>query len=251
MAQTEPSLVCAKFCWRYLSNGYIESMQQTEKKGRVPGFWIALLVMILLTGGVLVAYNYMLFRKDMLAKARNIPPIKELPEFQLTANDGQLFTKSDMQGKVWLANFIFTRCPGPCLTLSGRMAEWQKKIADMPDVGLLSVTVDPDYDTPQILNEYGQRFGAQPDKWRFLTGNPEPLLDLIRKGFMLTVAEQKDPQLIETEGSIIHSTRVVLIDQNAMIRGYYDTESPEAMEKLSGDIEHLLDQYGGDKEVAE
>ncbi len=219
-------------------------MHEVEKKGRIPGFWIALAVMLFITGGVLVAYNYMLFRKDMLAKARNIPPIKEVPAFQLTAADGSSFTKSDLQGKVWLTNFFFTRCPGPCLTLSGRMAEWQSKVADMPGVGLLSLTVDPEYDSPEVLREYAAGFAANPDKWHFLTGDPDKLMTLIRKGFLLTVADQQDPELIATEGAIIHSTRLVLVDQNAMIRGYYDTESPEAMEKLSGDIEHLLDQYG-------
>lgn len=208
------------------------------------GFWIALLVMVLVTGGVMVAYNYMLFRKDMLEKARNVPPIKELPEFRLTLEDGEDFGREDMRGRVWLAGFFFTRCPGPCLTLTNRMAEWQGRLADMPGTGLLSFTVDPGHDSPEVLGEYAERFGADPAKWRFVTGPPADQLDLIRKGFMLTVADQKDPELAETEGAIIHSTRLVLVDQNAMIRGYYDTESPEAMDKLMGDIRHLLDQYG-------
>ena len=225
---------------------HVLAMQDSsdDKRRRIPGFWIALAVMFLLTGGVLVAYNYMLFRKDMLEQARNIPPIKELPEFQLTAADGGAFGKRDLRGRVWLAGFIFTRCPGPCLTLTSSMADWQRRTAGMDGVGLLSLTVDPQYDTPEVLAAYAADAGARPGKWRFLTGEPARQLELIRKGFMLTVAEQQDPELIESEGAIIHSTRLVLVDQNAMIRGYYDTASPEAMDKLMGDIEHLLAEYG-------
>lgn len=211
---------------------------------RVPMSLIFGMVLILLTGGVLVTYNYALFRSGQLGKARNIPPIKQLPAFVLVDENGEPFAREDMAGKVWLADFIFTRCPGPCLRLSEILSGWQRKVEEYDDVQLVSFTVDPGYDTPEVLTQYAARFNARPGKWKFITGPPDAQLDLVRDGFMLMAAEQKDPERAKTEGAIIHSSHIVLVDQNAMIRGYYQSDSPEAMEKLMGDVLHLLKQGG-------
>ncbi len=214
---------------------------QLKQRVRMPN-WLKWFIIISFVGGIVVAYNYSLVRARMMKDARNIPPVKELPAFSLTDQNNRTVTKADLLGDVWLANFIFTRCPGPCTTLSKTMAGFQDKLAQTPGVKIVSITVDPEHDTPEELAAYAARFQADPERWLFLTGPKEELLPLILKGFMLPVADN-EPERVETEGLFIHSTRVVLIDPKGMIRGYYDTESPQAVEKLFGDIPFLRDQY--------
>ncbi len=211
--------------------------KQTKAKSNASlAIWLFVIAMV---GGLLVGYNYMRFRTEMLREARNIPPIKEISPFKLTNQYGETLMVEDLQGKVTLMNIIFTRCPGPCPKLSQDMAEWQEKVKDLEDVQLISVTVDPEYDTPEVLAKYAESYGAIQGKWHFTTGNKDEILRMVRKDLLLVV--QNNPEeAVEEHGLFIHSTRIVLVDKRGMIRAYYDAESPEAMEKLEGDIQHLL-----------
>jgi protein SCO1/2 len=166
--------------------------------------------------------------------SRSIPSHGAVPDFQLTNQDGRPFGKADLTGKVWIAGFIFTVCPGPCPMISSRMSDLQKPLRDT-DVHLVSFTVDPETDTPAVLRGYADKLKAQPGRWDFLTGPKAALYDISQNGFKLGVSEDGGEA-----GTPVHSTRLVLVDRKGMIRGYYDALAPDAVTKILADANHLL-----------
>src|SRR6266852_6015492 len=114
-------------------------------------------------------------------------------DFSLTARSGKVIQRADLSGKVWIAAIIFTRCTGPCAQVSGSMANLQQDMASNKDVVLVSFTVDPEFDTPQVLDKYAQRYGADPERWLFLTGERDKLYRLIRTSFLLGVERNEGP----------------------------------------------------------
>jgi protein SCO1/2 len=200
--------------------------------------WLIWVILFAVVGGILVAYNYAVFRREMMRRAHNIPPIRDVPPFRLQERSGEFVEDRQLRGKVWVADFIFTRCPGPCKLLSDRLASLHREWGHADDVRFLSFTIDPEHDTPEVMREYAERFGADPARWLFLTGDPVEMQRLVAKGFLLPVTPQ-EPDKVEEEGLFIHSTRLMLVDKEGRIRAYYDSESPEAMAKLRSDIEFL------------
>ena len=165
---------------------------------------------------------------------RTITSYGKVPQFQLTNQNGRSFGSDQLKGKIWIADFIFTMCPGPCPMISTRMSELQKPLKNT-DVHLVSVSVDPEHDTPEILRGYAEKLQAEPQRWDFLTGSKEAIYNLSRNGFKLAIADGGT----ET-GSPVHSTRVILVDRRGEIRGYYDILAPDAITKLLADTNHLL-----------
>jgi protein SCO1/2 len=159
-----------------------------------------------------------------------LPVLGEVPPFSLTSEANQPFGRESLDGKVWVADFIFTSCPGPCPRLSSLMHQVQQSITGMPDVRLVSFTVDPKRDTPAVLTEYAARFHAQPERWHFLTGSQETLNRLTLTDFKLG----------SVDGSMIHSTRFVLLDRRSRIRGYYGTSDENPVQQLVRDIKRVL-----------
>jgi protein SCO1/2 len=167
-------------------------------------------------------------------RQRSIQSYGTVPIFQLTNQDGQAFGSAQLRGKIWIADFIYTTCPGPCPMISSRMSELQKPLANT-DVHLVSFTVDPAKDTPEVLRGYAKKLQAQPGRWDFLTG-PQPIIyELSRDGFKLAVSDGHDDA-----GIPVHSTRMILVDRRGNIRGYYDAAEPDAITKLIADATHLL-----------
>lgn len=157
-----------------------------------------------------------------------------VPEFQFTNQDGQSFGSVQLKGKIWIADFIFTSCPGPCPIISSRMSEMQRPLEDS-DVHLVSFTVDPETDTPEVLRGYAERLKARPGRWDFLTGSESALYSFIKDGFKLAVSDGADEL-----GVPVHSTRAALVDRRGKIRGYYDLTAPDAVTNLLADTTHLL-----------
>jgi protein SCO1 len=157
-----------------------------------------------------------------------------VPEFSLTERSGKTVTRQDLAGRVWIADFIFTNCGGTCPLMSEEMRKLQDALP--PETRLVSFTVDPARDTAEVLARYAQKFGADEDRWWFLTGDKQTLYDLSIKGFKLA--------LDETGGTptepITHSTRFVLVDRSGMIRGYYGGTEDEELKRLSADAKTLL-----------
>ena len=165
---------------------------------------------------------------------RAVQSYGSVPTFQLVNQNGQAFGSNQLAGKIWIADFIFTACPGPCPMISSRMSELQKPL-EKTDVHLVSFSVDPEKDTPEVLRGYAEKLHAQPQRWDFLTGPKAAIYDLSKNGFKLGVSDGS-----EEVGVPVHSTRMVLIDRHGQIRGYYDALAPDAVTKLLADTSHLL-----------
>ena len=157
-----------------------------------------------------------------------------VPAFQLVNQNGQPFGSAQLAGKIWIADFIYTTCPGPCPMISSRMSELQKPL-EKSDVRLVSFSVDPEKDTPQVLRGYAEKLQADPARWDFLTGPKSAIYKLSHDGFKLAVSDGSDER-----GIPVHSTRMVLVDRHGQIRGYYDATEADAVTKLLADTNHLL-----------
>ena len=144
-----------------------------------------------------------------------------VPPFSLTERNGKTITNHDLDGKIWVADFIFTTCPGPCPLISASMARLQSKLAGDPRVQLVSFTVDPQDDTPSVLSAYANQLGADPQRWWFLTGPEKSLYDLIRNGFYQTVQDNHGQTLEPGQFVVSHSTYMALVDAHGVKRGFY------------------------------
>lgn len=157
-----------------------------------------------------------------------LPEIGQVPRFQLTAADGAGFdSAARLDGHVWVADFFFTSCQGPCPRMSTYMLRVQQATLKTPDVQLVSFTVDPANDTPARLSEYARRFKADPARWHFLTGPPEALARIADQTFHLGG--------MGTE----HGTRFAVVDRRGRIRAYYEISNPDSFNDLVRDIARL------------
>ncbi len=160
-----------------------------------------------------------------------LPSYGVVPDFTLTDQTGAPFTSASLARQVWVADFIFTNCPGPCPRMSSQMHQVEAALADRDGVRFVSFTVDPARDTPPVLAEYARHFEATPGKWFFLTGAARDLDRMSRGVFMPgNVGRSRE-----------HSTRFALIDQSSRIRGYYLTSEPDAIPHLIADAKRLLE----------
>jgi protein SCO1 len=164
----------------------------------------------------------------------NLPSYGVVPDFNLTDQTGKTFTSKDLEGKVWVANFIFTTCQGPCPRMSAQFRQIQKNTGEPEGLRFVSFTIDPARDTPEVLAEYAKRFGANAGRWVFLTG-PQPELNKLSTGPF---------HAGEIDGSLTHSTRFALVDRQGRIRGYYDSSDPEKIQELVRDIGALVQVRG-------
>ncbi len=167
-------------------------------------------------------------------RQRTVSSYGTVPPFQLVNQNGQAFGSAQLIGKIWIADFVYTTCPGPCPMMSSRMSELQKPL-QKTDVHLVSFSVDPEKDTPQVLRGYAEKLQADPARWDFLTGPKSAIYKLSHDGFKLAVSDGSQEQ-----GIPVHSTRMVLVDRHGQIRGYYEATEPEAITKLLADTNHLL-----------
>jgi protein SCO1/2 len=170
-----------------------------------------------------------------LAACRREPPLPtfgQVPAFQLTAQTGQPFERASLDGKVWVVDFFFTTCTGPCPRMSAQMRQVQNATASLPDVRLVSFTVDPARDTAPVLAGYARRFRAQDGRWFFLTGETATLHRLARDTFKLN----------SVDGSLVHSTRFVLVDRKGQIRGYYTSSDDDFLPRLLRDVRRVEEE---------
>lgn len=169
------------------------------------------------------------------------PVLLAAPEFELIDQSAESFGTRQLKGKVWIANFVFTRCAGPCPVMTSHMAALQFELAGHPqwnDIRLLSISVDPDYDTPAVLAERARIALADPEHWRWLTGARQQVWTLISEGFKLPVGEDAaNPDM-----PILHSQKFVLVDRRGNIRGYYDALTEYGREDLTRHLQQVLDE---------
>ena len=163
------------------------------------------------------------------APVKPLPVLGQIPQFELTAQTGRPFDSHSLDGHIWVVNFIYTTCPGPCPMMSHQMHGIQSSTAATPEVKLVSFTVDPANDTPGALAEYAKHFAADPARWTFLTGDIARLNDLGLNAFKLN----------PVDGNLDHSTRFVLVDEQRRVRGYYLSSDDEFPKQLLKDIRTL------------
>ena len=178
--------------------------------------------------GVLGALAWSRLRPPAPVPKTPPPSYGAAPSFFLTDQEGRSFDSGSLQGRVWIADFIFTSCAGTCPGMSAKMADLQQRLP--PEIPLVSISVDPKRDTPPVLAEYALRYAARPGRWFFLTGPEEEIRRVAQQGFHLGMAEGGSP-----EEPVIHSIRFVLVDRAGQIRGYYDSSEPPQLEKLVRD----------------
>lgn len=159
-----------------------------------------------------------------------------LPAFTLTDQRGQSFGSRELAGKIWVADFIFTSCQGVCPLLSERMAEIGKRARHLgPDFHLVSISVDPERDTPARLAEYGARYGANAIAWSFLTGPEQAIQATVVDGFKVGAGKERGPGAAADGGpgfwEIFHGENLVLVDRQLRIRGYFPATA-EGIDKL-------------------
>jgi cytochrome oxidase Cu insertion factor (SCO1/SenC/PrrC family) len=170
-------------------------------------------------------------------EAKELDDLGAVPSFRLTERSGRTVSRDDLLGAPWVASFVYTRCEGPCPMLTGRMASLAERAAKR-DVRLVSISVDPEHDTPEALRAYAERYDAPPDRWLFLTGETEEIRRLVRDGFHLALAEASDGAGAHG-GPLTHSTRVVLVDGDGRIRRYYLDGADPWVDEVLADLEAL------------
>ena len=180
--------------------------------------WGGLLITIL---ALLTAFVVLPFR------SKPLPVLGSLPEFSLTDQNNQSLTLASLRGNVLLADVIFTRCAGQCPVMSAHMQAIQDGLpAELP-VKLVTLTTDATFDTPEVLKKYAARYGARDGRWIFLTGSKAALRHATVDGLKLGVMDKPPGDRDNADDLFIHSQKLVLIDQNGQIRGYYDGETAE------------------------
>lgn len=162
-----------------------------------------------------------------------------VPPFSLTERSGRRVTLDDLAGRVWIADFIFTRCGGPCPRMTGSMARLASEFASSSDVRFVSFSVDPENDTPAVLDAYAKSYGADPERWLFLTGDPDAIRTLCHDGFRLGFAAAP-PGEAAPGAEVAHSTRFVVVGRDGRIAGYYDDEDADSMRRLRETVADLL-----------
>lgn len=238
---------------------------------RRPLLW-GLLVLLVTTGGGLAAWPSLggwVARTVGLATTSDqtqgalekLEVYGQVPDFSLVERSGRRVTLADLLAKVWIVNFFYTECADTCPLQSANMSRLQADFAEEPDVRLMSISVDPEHDTPEVLSEYAERFRADPERWLFLTGPRDVIYRLAIEGFRLGVVDrgEKAQRKIDERGAwyrprsawahpvpnpkrkpIIHSSRFVLVDRQAQIRGYYHGVDWESLERLRPNVRILL-----------
>jgi len=157
-----------------------------------------------------------------------------VPDFSLTERSKRTITQKEFAGQVWVADFIFTHCAGICPAMSDNMRKLQDRLPK--EVRLVSFSVDPQNDTPEVLTEYANRYHADPNRWLFLTGDFDAIQKLSMGGFKLALDSSSGTE----QEPITHSSRFAVVDKTGQIRGYYGTEEPDALDRLAADIKNLL-----------
>ncbi|HLH53249.1 MAG TPA: SCO family protein [Verrucomicrobiae bacterium] len=161
------------------------------------------------------------------APRQALPDYGAVAEFMLTNQDGQAVSLRDLAGKVWVADIIFTRCPGPCLKMTQQMRDLQNALPQSSSVKLVSLTTDPDFDTPKVLKTYAQRFGADPSRWLFLTGAKRQIAALAIDSLKLTALEKNAEERQSPNDLFVHSTIFVAVDKHSHLRGIFETSGED------------------------
>jgi len=176
-----------------------------------------------LTTALLLLASLLAVLKVRAGFGKPLPVICQVADFTLTNQNGRVISLKELRGRPWVADIIFTRCAGPCLKMSRQMSELQQAIPAGSSAKLISLTTDPEFDTPAVLKTYSDRFGANPSRWWFLTGTKQQIAALATDSLKLTAIEKKPEERQSPADLFIHSTIFVIVDKHGQVRGVYET----------------------------
>jgi protein SCO1/2 len=197
------------------------NMSRTKLKFGNLTLWLLIVFMMAALAAIVIR---------MAQKSRAIlPEYGKVPEFRLEHYKGGHFSESDLRGKLFVVDFIFTRCPSACPIMSAKMSKLYQLYRHSNKVKFVSITVDPDHDTPETLQRYALEHNITDDRWIFLRGTIKDVVALSEKGFMLPADNLP----------MGHSVKFVLVDQNGMIRGYFNALEDSSIELLKIKIKEL------------
>ena len=186
-------------------------------------------ILIILTGFVLfLTFAVYSFKKEM--SRPKLPELNFVRQFELTDSAGKTFNSGELKGKAWIADFFFTTCADVCPMMTKHMAQLSRTFEAVKGVHFVSISVNPEHDSPEVLSKYAQKLNVPLDQWHFLTGERETITKLMTEDFK--IGSKEEP--------IFHSTFFVLVDRNSYIRGYYDGTQKPSIEKLFKDVARLL-----------
>jgi cytochrome oxidase Cu insertion factor (SCO1/SenC/PrrC family) len=274
----------------------ISAPQQEGSQERLPHILLWVVLSLVLVGVVslgvwsLVADKALQYPWESWSPAQ-LPVYGVVPDFALTDQRGRAVRRRSLEGTVWIASFIFTNCPDECPLMTAEMARLQSDLAHLADFRLVSISIDPERDTPAVLSQFAAQLNADPERWLFLTGDKRAIYHLAKEGFRLGIANPADlspsspvkgnsargsggsgnppPSRVGwvTRGlqllpdslpflepaaafadhgranNTLHTTRFVLVDRLAQIRGYYESRDHAALERLRQHLQ-LLFQNG-------
>jgi protein SCO1/2 len=192
----------------------------TETPQQLPRtLWIGILLLLVV---LCLAYALSLMELHR-AHQRALPVLNPVAGFTLTNQDGRATTLADLSNHVWIADIIFTRCAGPCPVMSQQMKSLQDALPQTSRARLVTLTTDPDFDTPPVMKKYGERFGADFNRWMFLTGTKAEIAGLAGDSLKLSAVPVKPEDRKNDADLFIHSTIYVVVDQRARLRGVFET----------------------------
>ena len=189
----------------------------TERLSRTIWVGVGLLIVILATSFVLSQLE------GKRRPALTLPVIGPVADFVLTNQIGQRVTLADLRGQPWVADVIFSRCGAPCPRMTKQMASLQAALPAESRAKLVTLTTDPEFDTPEVLQKYATRFNAHPDRWHFLTGAKKEIAALGIDSLKLTAIEKKPEERTDADDLFIHSTIFVVVDKQGRLRGAFET----------------------------
>lgn len=187
-----------------------------------------LTIILSLATGLFIFFTIYFFRLE--TRPKELPVLGEVVDFNLQDSQSKPFALSSLAGKTWVVAFIFTTCGDVCPVMTRNMASLHRSYALRDDVAMVAVTVNPEYDDPKVLTEFARKQNADTERWHFLTGTREAITELMLKTFKIGSMEEP----------IFHSTKFVLVDKKARIRGYYDGMDTQEVQKLFKDIAYTL-----------
>jgi protein SCO1 len=159
----------------------------------------------------------------------------KIPSFSLTSQNGEPVTDKTFDNTLYVADFFYTKCPNVCPKMSSQLSRVQEAFEDVPMVKILSHSIDPDYDTVKVLNDYASMYGAKEGKWYFATGSKKEIYNLARNAYFVSATTGTGG-----EEDFLHSEKFVLVDKDKHIRGYYDGTNQEDVDRLILEIKVLL-----------
>ncbi len=172
-----------------------------------------------------------------------LPVLRTISSMDLVDQEGEPVNLQTFRGQPWFANIIFTRCPGPCARMTQKMRQLQEALpAEASEVQLVSLTTDPDFDTPEVLSQYARKFQADIRSWKFLTGTKEEIVRVSTQEWLLVMLEKGEAERESPNDIFLHSTLTVLMDGLGRIRGTYEILDEGQLEEALADLQRLLQE---------